>query len=849
VGRERELSLLLASLDEVRTDSVARAVLISGPSGSGKSRIRHEFVDQIRHGERQTAVFVARAEALRTGSPLDLLGGLIRAAAAIGVDDAAENARLKLVALVARDLAADADRVDVAEFLGEIVGAPFPDDASARLANARDDARLMGAHMLRAFLAWVHAACRTHPVLFVLEDLQWGDHQTVRFIDAALREHAQRPLLILALARPEVHERFPGLWKARSVSELSLGPLSPRACEELVHEVLGNVDGQLVERIVRRADGNAFFLEELIRAASEGHVASLPLSVLAIVQARLEALGERTRRVLRAASVFGETFRQEGAAALAGEHSATETAAAIEELARREIVMPLGFDDSEYAFRHALVRDAVYATLTESDRQLGHALAGAWLETNGETDALLLAQHFDRAGEAANAARCFARAGRQAVERNDFEAAVTRAERAIDLGAADATLAEARLVRGKALALLGRWAEAEADLDIALACTSPEAGESRMEVLRELFVVGNFRQGSALLRRAGAEAMTLANATGRPDLAAEANAALASAAHADAHCDEAVERYRQAVLGLGNRASTVVSLSGILLYHAGHHQEAERVSRKMHTHAVEMRDPMTVAILSGNVGLALAAQGRYAEAREWFASARAEAERSGLATFAARAVSLSAGHRIDLLDLDGAQALAEEACELGKKLEFATPRVSSSIDLAFIALRRGDATEAERIVEAIAVTVANGIGFHGWLWRERVGVLRAEIDAARGDFESALRRADVSIEECARHRRLKYRIAAQVVRAKALVALGRSDESTRELFDLLNETADASDPAIRLRIATALLGTTREERARAVATESAARMETALPVSARGAFRRAVDALLARGAS
>ncbi len=847
VGRERELAVLSASLDEVASEGVARAVLVSAPPGAGKSRLRHEFVERVRRRAEPVAVFTARAELLRAGSPLDLLARLVRAAVGISAGDSPVEARDKLTARLALRIAAAGERSEVAAFLGEIVGAPFPDTASARLANAREDTRLMGSHMSSAFLAWLSAECRAHPVVLVLEDLHWGDQQTVRFLDTALREHAHQPFLILAFARPEVSELFPSLWKARGLTELPLGALSPKACERLVRDVLGELDQAAFERIIRHADGNALYLEELIRAAAGGDAATLPVSVLAMVQSRLEALDARSRRLLRAASIFGEGFRTAGAEALVGEQAAAApwVEGTLAELVEREVLVRRDHADVEYAFRHAVVREAAYAMLTEADRKLGHGLAGAWLEAHGESDALLLAQHYDRAGDVPAALRCFARAARQAVAKNDFEAALVHAQRAIDLGAADETLGEARFVRGKAMALLGRWAEAESELDAALASIPRELGERRMEVMRQLFVVGSFRQGSDSLRRAGAEAMVIAQSLGRSDLVAEAQAALAIAAHADADCALAVQRYREAVDRIGDRPSSVVGLSGILLYHAGLHEEAERVSRRMLNRAVEMQDAMTVVILSANIGLSLAAQGRYEEAREWFASARAEAERRGLQTLAARSISLAAGHRIDLYDLDGAAALADEVCEIGKRIEFSTPRISASIDLAFIALRRGRPGEAQSIIEQIASTVEHGAGFHGWLWRERVAVVRAEIDVARGDFSAALTKADASIEECRRHQRLKYRVLAHRVRARALTALGERERAVTELHALLEEAAASCDPAVRLRASLTLLSLARDEKAHALALASAGAIEAALPTVERSAFAKAFESELA----
>ena len=194
--------------------------------------------------------------------------------------------------------------------------------------------------------------------------------------------------------------------------------------------------------LVERADGNAFYLEELIRAAAAGRADALPDSVLAMVQARLDAEGADGKRVLRAASVFGERFSRAGVAALLG------GAAGIDDGRRRRSSgwrrtsssraprRPLRQGDVELAFAHALVREAAYAMLTDEDRALGHRLAGDWLEQAGAADAMVLAEHFRRGGEPARAVRWYERAAEQALDANDLVAAIERAELGIAGGAA-----------------------------------------------------------------------------------------------------------------------------------------------------------------------------------------------------------------------------------------------------------------------------------------------------------------------------------------------------------------------------------------------------------------------------
>src|SRR5262249_3146358 len=159
---------------------------------------------------------------------------------------------------------------------------------------------------------------------------------------------------------------------------------------------------------------------------------------------------------------------------------------------------------------HAAVRDAAYGMLTQQDRRLAHGLAAKWLEGSGEQDALLIAGHFDSAGDADNAARWFARAARQALEKNAFDSALAIGARALELGASGNVRAEACFARGSALSCLGRLVDAGTELELALSAMSPDDHEQRLIALRELWKVGVFRQSAEIIRRAGGEALGLA---------------------------------------------------------------------------------------------------------------------------------------------------------------------------------------------------------------------------------------------------------------------------------------------------------------------------------------------------
>ena len=481
VGRERELSTLVGIFEECVDEPVARAVLVTGQAGNGKSRMVGELLRRI--GELPgVESWLARGEPMSEGSPFTLLARMLRRASGISGAEPLVVRQQKLRARVGRHLP-EAEVQRVAEFVGEIASVHFGDVSSVQLRTARQDPMLMGDQMRRAFCDLIRAESTAGPLVLVIEDMHWGDLPSVSFLDSALRIANERPFMVLAIARGEVHETFPNLWEQRSLQEIRLGPLVRRAGERLVREVLGDkVDAAQVARLLDRASGNVFYLEELIRAFAEGSgIAaarsgtsippapisgtlpesdpwSLPGTVLAMVEARLERLDPMARRVLRAASVFGEVFWRGGLLALTGgDYKASEVDDWLSELSKREIVQRRDVSrfpsEHEYQFRHALVRDAAYQMLTAEDRTLGHKLAGEWVGDAGEHEAMVLAEHFERGSSLDKAAIYYARAAAQALEGNDFTAARMRADRAIRSGAEGEALGQLQLL----LAEASRW--------------------------------------------------------------------------------------------------------------------------------------------------------------------------------------------------------------------------------------------------------------------------------------------------------------------------------------------------------------------------------------------------------
>ncbi len=463
-GRQNELRALQDLLGQCKREKASRAILLTALAGMGKSRLREEFVQLIRQDKDEVEVWLGQGDAVSAGSPFALLGSAVRRAIGLLEGEPLSEQWRKLRKRVAKVLP-QAERSRVTAFLGELLGARFPDDMDTALAAARREPRLMADSIAAAWERWLEAESARKPILLVLEDLHWGDLPTVRLIDGALSRLPRSPFLVLALARPEVHALFPQIWSTHRVQEMRLDVLPKAACEQLVRGVLGSsVDTGVVQRVIEHSGGNAFYLEELVRAVASGEEEEWPKTALGMLQARLDGLGPEAKRVLQVASVLGEVFWLGSVRALLGEQAgAFAISDWLDHLINQEVIVRRGSvripGEVEYKYRHSLVRDAAYAMLSDADRKLAHRLAGEWLEGVGERDALVLAEHFRRGQELDKAILYYQQAAQQAMDGNDLQGAIDRAEKARAAGASKERLGQLLAIQATAAYWQSRYLE------------------------------------------------------------------------------------------------------------------------------------------------------------------------------------------------------------------------------------------------------------------------------------------------------------------------------------------------------------------------------------------------------
>ncbi|HEU5389881.1 MAG TPA: AAA family ATPase [Streptosporangiaceae bacterium] len=358
VGRDSELRRLLALLDDAEA-SQSVAALISGDAGVGKSRLVREVTRLA--GERGFTVLSGQCAELGDSVPyLPLADALRGAAQSTGVQDAMSS------------------RPALSRLLPEGGYGQLDNEVRSGLARQQMFGEVLG------LLAELAAAT---PVLLVLEDLHWADTSTrdlVTFLSRML--HRERVALIGTYRTDDLHRRHPlrpvvaELLRLPSVIAVDLAPLAPSALAEHLTAALpgqaagpGRIDATALNDIVTRAEGNAYYAEELLAAwvsgdQDERH--SLPAGLAALLLSRVERLSDEAQRVLRAAAVAGRKADDELVQAASGLAPA-EYEASVREAVTHQLLVPDGGEG--YVFRHALLREAVYGDLLPGERTRLHA--------------------------------------------------------------------------------------------------------------------------------------------------------------------------------------------------------------------------------------------------------------------------------------------------------------------------------------------------------------------------------------------------------------------------------------------------------------------------------------------
>jgi class 3 adenylate cyclase len=395
VGRRWEM-VALEELLERAIGGRGGVVNVVGPPGIGKSRVAREAAAAA--AGRGVEVFWAFCESHGSDVSFGLVTRLLRAGSGVAdLNGAAARAR-------AREQVPGADPEDLL-LLDDLLGIADPDVAQPEI---DPDARR---RRLTALINTMSLA-RTQPALFIIEDAHWIDAVSESMLADLLSVIPQTPSMVLITCRPEYEG---ALTRVHGAHAIALAPLGDSDTTTLLGELLGShssVD-ELAAIIAERAAGNPFFAEEMVRELVQRGVlagergdyvcdtnaaeVTVPATVQAAIDARIDRLSVPARRTLHAASVIGVRFGAQLLAALGID-------AVFDELLDAELIDQVRFTPAaEYAFRHPLIRAVAYESQLKSDRAQWHRRLAAAIQERApgaaDENAALIAEHLQAAGE------------------------------------------------------------------------------------------------------------------------------------------------------------------------------------------------------------------------------------------------------------------------------------------------------------------------------------------------------------------------------------------------------------------------------------------------------------------
>jgi class 3 adenylate cyclase len=386
VGREREVDQLVDALARVREQSSVELVTIVGVPGIGKSRLTGELFQSIERGGQLTYWRQGRSLPYGQGVSYWALAEMVKAQAGILETDGDDDAEAKLRRAVEQLLADDTNWV--VSHLRPLVG-------QGDAAGSQEE----------SFAAWrrfFEALAEDYPLVLVFEDIQWADEGLLDFVEHLVDWVEGVPILIVCTARPELLERRPA-WGGGKVNAatIAVAPLSEADTARLIASLTDRplLEAETQAALLDRAGGNPLYAEQFVRMLAERETADdlpLPESIQGIIAARLDSLAPAEKTLLQDAAVIGKVFWLGALGAQEQQLQALRQKEFVQR-ARRSSVE----GETEFAFKHVLVRDVAYGQIPRAQRAQKHLHAAEWIESLGrpEDHAEMVAHHYVNALE------------------------------------------------------------------------------------------------------------------------------------------------------------------------------------------------------------------------------------------------------------------------------------------------------------------------------------------------------------------------------------------------------------------------------------------------------------------
>jgi len=764
IGRESELKALIEMLGETIEEREPRVVTVFGEAGLGKSRLMFEFTSAVELLPERVWMFAGRAHQEMPALQFALVRDLFASRFRIQESDTAEVKRSKFENGMEIFLGAGEESRMMAHVVGQLIGFDF--SASPFVKPMLGSPRQILDRALRYAAEFMRRVTEKLPAVVLLEDIHWADNGSLDFVDQVTRACEGARLFVLCLARPSLLERRPSWGEGMAHHEqIDLRPLTKRQSRQLVEEILRqseSVPEVLREVVVGSAEGNPFYLEELIKMLIDQGVIQpapgkwridarrlvevrVPPTLTGIIQARLDRLSRWERVVLQRASIVGREFWSQAIERM-GEEPKEAVGQALESLRGKELIYrheSSQFEgDAEFTFKHALLRDVTYESVLRRDRVGWHRAVAEWLVARsgdeGDRFAAVIADHFERAGVPGEAAEWYGRAARHEHAAYAHETAIEYYRRAIAF-ASEAQAVSGEPGRGRriewyrgtaeALGLLARFDEAIDAFErmrAAAAAAADKVAEARAWNGRAFIEQrkGDYQGSLASAERAEELA---AEAGDSPEARIERVGALVRMSDGYFRLGAAreqgtlAERALEIAVALGDGALREQALSlkllGMAHQVAGRFEEARQRKEEALGIFRRMDDIRPVGMMLNSLGETLRLKGDYAAALDRYQEALTIARESGHRPEQILCLSNLAGALLGLGEFADAERLLKESIELAGPAGYhVLPEAYRFLAEACLGQSRTDeALEAARL--ALALSRDENPDHLGHAWR------------------------------------------------------------------------------------------------------------------------------------
>jgi DNA-binding SARP family transcriptional activator len=689
-----------------------------------------------------------------------------------------------------------------------------------------------------------------HPLLLVIDDLQWCDRETLEWLHYLLRCAPQKPLLLAGTARPEeVGPDHPlraltlALRSTGQVTEIDLGPLSPSETVELATQVIGrDLDPDMAIYLHAETEGNPLFVVEMVRAQWKPQIvqvsnlksgSKLPPKVYAIIQSRLGQLSPQARELADLAATIGRSFTfnvlaQAGAArggaqdAVGGGADEETLVRGLDELWQRRIIREQEVD--AYDFSHDKIREVAYAEISRARQQLLHRRVAQALESVHATDldswSGQIASHYERAGLFQEAVLHYQRAAEVARRVYAYQEAKALYSRAIEAGRhRRPALDEVQLLpvyegRGLVNRALSQLDDAIVDFQnmrrIARAVgNTQKEGESLCQLAYSHWLT--FSEGQMhFVEQYAQEAAECFAQSGDQSIRARSLTMLGAVDQVHRNLTEAGRKLKEALeisRRAGDKDALVQALSFLCLqaYLQGNSQSTVRFAQEGVSVAREVQDGFNELRIQAFLCQGHWSTGNYAHAFSLVHETMTQAEERGNAFVRGRLLNTLGWFHHELGDFAKAIAYNQASVELGRASRIDNVEISALINLGYDHLALDQPYRAFACFEPTLERVQReGFGAHKWRWQMKLFMGLAEHAYDTVAYEQALSWVDLGLEEALATSSQKYVAKGWALRGKILRELGKSEAAGAEFRRAFALTERLQTPSLFYPVAFAL---------------------------------------------